>query len=491
MSTITCSSCNMEYDGTGLQAGVQFQCTQCGSMVVVGAPARSGPKALGKKPTGRTRVAAGGAPKRGPARAGAGRAAPMAAGQPQEDERPGYGAPPAKKSQAPMIMGVVMGVAVVVVMIVVIVLSSGPDPAELEAAFREEKKKKDKEEAAAKDAQTKADNELVKKPMDAAIAKMPSIETMLLNQNAKEIEALFDWQVYSAYNQWLIDKTPDFMNTPLFAVGTWEQEAGGRYTGKFLGKAGHGPDSLRERVMGYIQAYLFGAPDLRWDRAKTDADEGFTITLGAQKYIGKKVFVNYKGDGGKSKEFWLGAPKGSDQVRLYNFVDLNSLKNLVADEAKNERTDDRSFMRDPEERDPGRDPEPEGDPETDKDADLPKNAKTGALPTAAACLNAYEDLKRGTKLNAARIKGVESEPDKKQKKATMGAFIDLLIDAVKSNDRAGKNRISSALWAIWQPFVPADWAREDMVYDIDFDGQSDSDLSVRRWLEVYEIYETE
>jgi DNA-directed RNA polymerase subunit RPC12/RpoP len=487
MSTVTCSSCGMEYDGTGLQAGVQFQCTQCGSMVVVGAPATAGIKRNAARPR-----AAGGPPKRGPARAGAGRAAPMAAGQPQEDERPGYGAPPAKKNNAPVIIGVVMGVAVVVVMIVVIVLSGGPDPAEQEAAFREEKKKKQKEDAAAKDAQTKADNELVKKPMDAAIAQAPSIETLLLNQDAKAIENLFDWNVYAGYNQTLIEKTPDFMNTPLIGVGTWEKE-GDRYTGRFLGKVGHGPDSLRERVMAYIQAYIFGATELKWDRAKTDAEAGgFTIEVSGKKYIGKKVFIDYRG-GGKTKEFWLGAEKGTDNVRLLNFVDLNSLKNLVTDEAKNERTDDRNFMRDPDNRDPSRDPEDE-DPEdapSDSDGDLPKNAKTGAMPTAAACLNAYEDLKRGTKLNAARIKAVETEPKKSEKKATMGAFIDLLIDAVKANDRAGKNRISSALWGIWQPFVPQDWGQDDMVYNIDFDGQSDADTTVRRWIEVYNSYKTE
>jgi hypothetical protein len=480
MSTITCSSCGMEYDGTGLQAGVQFQCTQCGSMVVVGAPATAGVK--------RPR-AAGGPPKRGPSRAGAGRGAPMAAGQ-QQEEQQGYGAPLKKKSNAPMIMGVVMGVAVVVVMIIVIVLSSGPDAAEQEAAFREEKKKKDKEAADEKARQVKAENELVKKPMDAATAKASTIETLLLNQNAAELEALFDWQVYAAYNQTLIDKTPDFMNSPLIGVGSWEKGEDGKYTGRFLGTVGHGPDSLRQRVMNYIKAYLFGASELKWDRVKTDSDGGsFTIEVNGKKYLGKKIFIDYRG-GGKTKEFYLGALKGTDEVRLYNFVDLNSIKSMVGDEAKNEREDDRNFMRDPDERDPRRDPEDPEDRDTDPDGDLPKNAKTGAMPTAAACVNAYEELKRGSKLNTARIKSVETEPDKAQKKATMGAFIDLLIDAVKDNDRAGKNRISAALWAIWQPFVPQDWGQDDMVYNIDFDGQSDADLTVRRWIEVYNTYKT-
>ena len=73
----------------------------------------------------------------------------------------------------------------------------------------------------------------------------------------------------------------------------------------------------------------------------------------------------------------------------------------------------------------------------------------------------------------------------------MGAFIDLLIDAVSSNDRSAKAGISGKLWDIWHGYCTADRTKDDMVYTIGFDGQSSTDMIVRRWLEVYNAYSTE
>ncbi|MCA8946685.1 MAG: hypothetical protein KDB29_10700, partial [Planctomycetes bacterium] len=301
----------------------------------------------------------------------------------------------------------------------------------------------------------------------------------------------------AAYNKALVedpDKGSSFLNHPLFSVGDWEKGEDGRYTGGFNGNAPHGPDSLKQRVMGYIKQYFFGAAELKWDKAKTESEKGgFAVEIAGTKYLGKKIFIDYKG-GGKTKEFWFGAPKGSADVRILNFVDLGSMKALAEIEAKNEkRTDNRDFTRDPDRRDPNNpDPMPgEDDPPADPDANLPPNAKTGAMPTEPALINAVNDLKRDGTLNIARTKAVTTEPSKVEKKATMGAFIDLLIDAVSSNDRSAKAGISGKLWDIWHGYCTADRTKDDMVYTIGFDGQSSTDMIVRRWLEVYNAYSTE
>jgi hypothetical protein len=490
MSTITCSSCQMEYDGTGLQAGVQFQCTQCGNMVVVGAAA--------KAPIGRNAArprAAGGPPKRGGAR-GAGRAAPMAAGGQQNDgQQQGYAAP-AKKSNVGLFIGLGIGAAVLIVIVIVVVMSSGPAPEDLTKEADKRRLDDRKKEIADEDARRLAEKQALTKTYDAAYAQGPAIEAALRGGNASTIENLFDWQAYALYNDTLISADPaaylKSKDAPLLCVGEWDKDASGAPTGVFTGKTPLGPDGLKARVMFYIQEFYFGKEDIRYVDDRSKAHEGYKVSIRGTDYYTKPIYVSFKG-GGVEKEFWVGAPKGSTDVRIINFRDKQAFPNLQGKEAKKERDDGRGdpFNR---ERDLTRDPEDPEDPRerpTDPDGDLPATAKTNAKPTVAALINAIEDLKRGVKLNTAKIQNIEKEPSKVEKKATMGALIDLLIDAVNGNDRAGKNRISSALYDVWQPFVPQGWEQDDMVYNIDFDGQSDADTVVRRWLDIYNSYKTE
>jgi anti-sigma factor RsiW len=128
----------------------------------------------------------------------------------------------------------------------------------------------------------------------------------------------------------------------------------------------------------------------------------------------------------------------------------------------------------------------------DPDANLPVMAKTGAMPTAPALVNAVNELARDKELNTARMNQIREEPSAEQKKATMGALIDLLIDAQNAGDRAKKLRVSKTLWAIWRPFCPADWGEAQMVYTIDgFSSQNAEELPIRRWLQVYAEYNTD
>ncbi|MBZ0137051.1 MAG: hypothetical protein K8I27_11830 [Planctomycetes bacterium] len=419
------------------------------------------------------------------------------AGGPQQqmqDQQQGYGPPPRKGSNAGLFVGIGVGAVVLILIVVAVIASGGPTPQDQERLKAEQQAQEQKERIEKEMAEKRVENEAIKKPMDASLAQASSVFAALQNEDAGTLDALFDWDVYAAYNATLIDSNKDFLNTPLFGVGQWEKGADGRYTGKFLGEVGHGASGLRQRVMDYIKEFIFGAEGLEWERAKTESDNGgFTLELNGTKYLGKKVFVTYQG-AGKTKELWLGAPKGTDNVRLLNFVDMSSLKNLQALEAKNDRSGDQRDPYNPDRNpsDPDRNPpDNPDDPPADPDANLPQVAKTGAMPTEPALVNAVNDLKRGQDLNTARMRAVESEPSKVQKKATMGAFIDLLIDAQANKDRKQKLSISSALWEIWRPFVPQDWQKKEMVYTQDFDGQSDSDLIVRRWLEVYNSYKTD
>ena len=500
MSTITCNSCGMQYDGSGLQPGVQFQCTQCGAMVAVAAAApppaaARGPARPRGGPPGRApaRGPAGRGPARGPARG----PKPMAGGMQGQDQQPQMPYGPKKSSNAGLFVGIGVGAVVLVLIIVAVIASGGPSPEDLQRQKTEEAAQQRKEAAAKRDEETRKANEAITKPTEASMAQAPAVIAALQNEDAGTLEALFDWQVYSAYNQTLVelpDKGKDYLNSPLISVGTWEKESSGKYTGIFLGEVPHGAESLKTRVMDYLKQFVFGAPELEWDRAKTESDNAgsFSLTVNNTKYIGKRVFFSYKG-AGKTKELWLGAPEGTDQVRLLNYVDTSAAKNLQTLEAKNERVADDNrdpYNPDRDPTNPDRDPPADPDnPPADPDASLPEIAKTGSMPTEPALRNAIEELKRGGDLNVARVNTIKGETSKQQKKDTMGAMIDLLIEAQSSNDRTMKLRISSSLWDIWSPFVPQDWGKDEMVYTLDnFGAQSSLDLPVRRWLDVYNAY---
>ncbi|MCB9935438.1 MAG: hypothetical protein H6840_07075 [Planctomycetes bacterium] len=493
----------MEYDGSGLQAGVQFQCTQCGSMVQVGAPAPRG-KPGGKRPAGGPRAAGGPAPRgstRGPARGrpGAAGASPMAQMQNSQQQQPGYGPPPRSGSNAGVIVGVIVGVVVLILVVVAVVMGSKPAPEEIVKQKQQDEIKQRKEEMAKKDADVAKENELKLAPINAAMQAAPGIESALRNGDAAALEGMFDWNVYASYNAtWIAANWGgawDYKEAALLCVGDWEKDADGAPTGKFIGQAAHGSDGLRQRVMEYIKDFYFGAEDIRWEKARTEAHAGFTVTVGSTTYLTKPIFISFKG-GGVEKEFWLGAPKGSTDVRIVNFIDKGAFTKLQEKEAPRQRKDDRGLMRDPvKERDPGagtnKNPDPGmEDPPADPDSNLPNVAKTGAMPTDAALVNCIKELQKdGGKLNAARVSQVKGEPNKKEKKAAMGAMLDLLIDAVNGKDRSAKNNISLALWECFQFLVYKEWTKEDMVYTIGFDGQSETDTIVRRWIQLYNDYQ--
>lgn len=483
MSTISCQSCGMQYDGSGLQPGVQFQCSQCGQMVQIGGAKRATP---GRRPAGRPQ--GGPRPAGGPAGRRLGHGLPgnagnAIAGGAQQGPR-GYGPP--RKSNTGMFVGISVGAVVVVGLILSIVIlmdsSSAPQQTAQERADADAERRR--KQAAAEDERRRLEGEAIEAPLDAAMDMGGSIESAIKNEDEATLEGMFDWQLYAAYNKTLVqdlEQGAEYLNSPLIASGEWDKGEDDRYTGRYNGEAARGMNSLNDRVMGYIKNFYFGAETVRWEKERSALKEsGFTIDLNGQKYLGKIVYIDLSS--GKVKEFWLGAPKGSTDVKIINFVDGSATNNLRDLEAVNARVENRDSYNE------NRDPYNEERENPEADADLPEVSKTGDMPKDPGLINAIKELERGNTLNERRLDNIRKTASVTEKHNAMGAMIDMLIDAQKSNDRHKKQIISDALWAVWKSFVPSDWTSEDMVYATSFDGQSQSELVVRRWLHVHGEY---
>lgn len=484
MSIVSCGSCGMQFNAAGYEPGVQFQCTQCGGMVTVGAAAPAG-RPGAKRATG--------VQKRGPGgpRAMGGPAQGRQAQGGQQQQQP-YA--PAKKSSTGMIIGVIVGVAVVGILIAVVVMSSGPSP---QQAVQEKTKSAvdtQKEVIAKKDAETAAKNDGIKRTIKAAMDRGPTIESALRNSDKAALEGMFDWTTYAAYLGDLSRGAdgPKYMASgPLFSSGEWYMDGP---TPKWKGKAVHGPESLKAEVMGYIEKHLFGSPEVLWQRAATEDEKkgGFgALKINGREYLGKFIFVEMKGTG-KTKEFWVGAPVGDEAVKIINFVDKSAITTLQQEYAKANRpvVDDRNPIRD--DRLPPDEPtEPEGDDPVDdgpKAEDLPAVAKTGAMPTDAPLVNILNQLKDGNKLKEAQKKTITTSKAE-EKKAMLGALTDALIDAHNSGKRREKAMISDALFQVWGNFARNEgYDSPDMVYAVEGAQQSDSDEPIKRWILVYNKY---
>jgi hypothetical protein len=479
MKTITCNSCKMQYDATNLQPGVQFKCTQCGSMVQVRGGA---PRPGAKRPRGA--VPAGGPPQRAHA-------------QQQPTQGMPYGPPPRSKNNVGAIIAVVVGVFVVLAVVIGLVVNLGARDQQRQAAEREmlARQAEQRQRLQGIDEERRQQSQELGAPLAAARAMGPQIEAAMRANDRTTLDSLFDWQVYHDYNLARIREDQRFMNSPLLAKGTWEKGDDGRYTGRWLAEGPHDTQSLRERVLGYIEEYLFHSAGASWDREKSNAETAnFSLNVNNTNYVGVRIFIDVQG-APRTKEFWVGAPRGTSEARILNYVDGNARKALQDAEAFNPRAVERDPFRE------GYDPSSRGalgDPRGDVDAEgrrveagagLPDVAKTDAKPTLPPLVNAVSDLERGLALNNMRVQRIRTEGSAVEKKAAMGAMIDLLIDAHRNGNRHAMFNISKALYDVWNPFASAyGFPREDVVYLIDFEGQSTSQLPIRRWLLIYDEY---
>jgi hypothetical protein len=474
----------MQYDGSGLQPGVQFQCTQCGSMVQVAAApapmARRAPVRAGG------RAAQGGRPM-GPPGA-----------QQQGGQQMPYG-PPRKSGGGGVIAIVVVAVLVVVVVIGVVVGVSS------RSARIDDKEQAEKDRVAAQRERVERENaELqrkeaeMRKPLEASLKVGEDIAGAIRSNNRTMLDSMFDWNKYAEYNKQLAAGDATHMNSALMAEGAWEEiDEEGKTKIKWVGKSIRTSDSLRQRALDYIENFMFGSTGVTWARGKSELVESrFSLAVGGEEYYGHRLFIDVEG-AGRTKEFWVGAPRGSTDVKILNFVDKSMMQNVQEKEARSVVTENRDFLRedyDPSKGALGKDGGADsGDPRNDPDHGLPIAVKTGDMPTLATLVNCVTEIRRGNKLNEMRLSQVrDTTVSRKEKKATMGAIIDILIDAHKGKDRTGKYVASLTLWEVWNNSAFKEWNRDKLVYEMrELSTQDETDIIIRRWREIYNGYKVE
>jgi hypothetical protein len=288
------------------------------------------------------------------------------------------------------------------------------------------------------------------------------------------------------------------MNSALMAEGAWEEiDEEGKTKIKWVGKSIRTSDSLRQRALDYIENFMFGSTGVTWARGKSELVESrFSLAVGGEEYYGHRLFIDVEG-AGRTKEFWVGAPRGSTDVKILNFVDKSMMQKLQEKEARSVVTENRDFLRedyDPSKGALGKDGGADsGDPRNDPDHGLPIAVKTGDMPTLATLVNCVTEIRRGNKLNEMRLSQIrDTTVSRKEKKATMGAIIDILIDAHKGKDRTGKYVASLTLWEVWNNSAFKEWNRDKLVYEMrELSTQDETDIIIRRWREIYNGYKVE
>ncbi|MHC4840759.1 MAG: hypothetical protein ACYTDT_07310 [Planctomycetota bacterium] len=468
----------MQYNGEGMQAGVQFKCTGCGAMVQVaggGAVAPRGRAPGGRGPSGRGPRAGGARPMGGGARQGGG-----------QQDGPRFGPPP-KKGNTGVIVGVIIGVIAVGIIIAAVVGASGPSPQDSQKAEQKRKvadRNKATEDENARIAQANADK---KKAFDSSLAMADKIRSAFSNSSKDQVAALFNWEAFAEFNRANIEANPKHLNSPLFCEGAWTKNDKGDDVAPWIGKSARGSESLKNRVIEYM-AHQFFDGEVEYEKKKSELDKSqISKVISGKKALGYKL--SFKFGGGKAKLFHVVALIGSEDAKVVYYEDKGHGKTIADIEAKpkhDRSSQDLTNDRDP--RDPT-DPNVEDPRPTDPDASLPEASKTGAYPEHPDLINLVKDVcDRGKPLGVQLRKKISGKP-KADKKATMGAFIDGLQKAVAGNDRHAKMNISKAMYSIWGDFIPSDWSEADMTYTIDFAGDQDSTmLRIRRWLSIYEAY---
>ncbi|KAA0212935.1 hypothetical protein EDM80_08820 [bacterium] len=513
--TISCQSCGYQYDGTGLQAGVQFQCTQCGNMVVVGqAPGR-------KAPTKGAPAARGGPAPRGPkpmGRAGGPRAAqpygaPGAQGGPQ-----GAAFGPPKKDNTMMIMGIIGGVIVVGMIAAIVMMTSSKENQQQQSKADDDRRAREEKEAQLKkNEQVKKDGEARIATIQAATQAGPRIAGMLASKDMTALSAMFDWTaVWEDFKNQLEKRekkpptNPDgspkldkagrpvpsdydkFMDNPLFCDGDWEKDEKGNPTGRYKGSNIKGPDGIRQRMMGYIEMMYGGvdaqADEAAMDKQKTPAEAKFSLTLGGKVLLGRMVMIKSTAASNKYLNFYVGAAAGDTNVRILRFEDSGVLENLKQKEAAYVRktpTNDNQFENPDRERprDPNN-PDTAG-PDENPPADLAPAKKTGAA-CPQALINIFRDLRDGKSVTDAQIKVVQDQSrSKEDRKAFIGACVDALIDHFEKRNRMELQNLSRSLFRIYERAIG--YPEKEATFDpTTFDPANDYPLRV--WYDFYERY---
>ncbi len=510
-ATITCAACGMQYDGTGMQAGVQFQCTQCHKMVVVGgqgkAPARPGRPGPGK-PMGR---AAG---PRGAGARGAGGPAPYGANQQQQE--PGFAANAPKKGMSgPVVVGIVGGVALIAMIGLAIGLT-GKKTGEAEQAKADEAKKfqEDKAAAAKKAAETNKESADRLATITAGTNQGAKIASAMAAKDMAGLGAMFDWNLLQEdFNSQLqkkekkaplnTDGTPKlnkdgtpvksdyekFMNHPLYCEGEWTKMPDGRPTGSFVGNAVRSSESIRVEVMAYIEATYGGVGanvDLEaMDQQKTPPDARFSMNLSGKVYMGRVCMIKSEASKGKFLSFYVGGLQGDTNVKIMRFEDGSALENLKQIHAKYQPKTERGsgeFENPDRVRDPNN-PDSEG---PEKPAETIAEAKKTGEQCPQSLQNIFRDISSGKEITPAQVRVCQDQArPAKERKAFIGACVDALMDLVAKSSRLEAQNLSRSLFAIYGAIVGYD--EKEVTYTAQTFDQA-NDFPLRAWYAVYTKY---
>jgi hypothetical protein len=485
----------MQYDGSSLKAGVQFKCTGCGEMVVVGAAVPAAPRGATRKLTkGGTGAMA--QPARGGTAVLAGRPAGRAsvAGRPApggaQQQQP-MGAPVKKDNTQLFVFGGI-GVVVVGILIAVFVLASGPSPQAVQAKADEEASAKKKKEVADEDAKKTKFNTWRNAVIQSAHDMGPKIAAAL---SAKDDGGFFknnvDWGLMAAKQRETLEKDKAWLDHPLYSTGEWVKEDKGAkgIVVRWAGKAARGPDDMQQRVLGYFATQYQGG-ETTYDKAVSESEKSeLTWPVAGKTYVGKKLQISTK-TSAKPLLFYCGALEGQTAVTIVWIDDPKAKENLTKKEVERPKTaaTDPQNLGNNGQGDPMNPERPDPGTETPTPAELPEAVKTGEMPPAGLLTNVLRDIKDGNGITDAQAKSVQSDTNAKaDKKKFIGACIDILIDMRAANDRAGIGKATSALLKIFKNMLKYDTDKYTYNFEMGGDPTSD-DGPIRHWYEFYQEY---
>ena len=401
---VSCGGCGMQYDASGMQLGARFQCTNCNTVVQVGAPAGRQPT---RRPT-RSGVAGGRRPQ--------GQRAPMGGGGQMggQQERPRYVAP--QKSKTGLFVGLGIGGAVFIILIIVIASSSGgssltPEDQqvidkimaytgsgtkftddELKRAQRLQKNEQIPEEiknvfgqrlnGALSNKKTESQNalagkarELKKKAADEIDRVANDFYKALKKGDVPAMAALIDAKAYHLNVQG--EGGEEGVKTPWKQPSTWNGEpkiVGPIWT--WVGSTPLSPSELTSKGLEVIKFY-YGKSGLKATVAQ-DGETGMTSVWGEPKvseasqntqktYLGKVIFEADDENGKPLKELKINIRgkwgESAKVTMIYDFVSADDEAGKAKVAARD--PEDNRDRKDPDEPGSSTDPDPDNNPEED------------------------------------------------------------------------------------------------------------------------------
>lgn len=146
--------------------------------------------------------------------------------------------------------------------------------------------------------------------------------------NEDGLAGLFDWESFAMTNRERAAVNKKLLNSPIMAQGDWAKREDGKFSGKYVGTVMRGAGGLRRRVLGVFGKTIF-AVSASYDKARSEHFESrIMITIGGQKFFGRKVFV--KSDAcDKNLEFWVAGVLGQENVGVVYLAANSKLRALL------------------------------------------------------------------------------------------------------------------------------------------------------------------